>query len=138
MKGIEKIFAYIKSESDTQCGKIAKNATLECERIRVEYSQLEKDEYWKAINAGSKETESRLEQLNALAEVEANKQIQSTQQEMVTEAFSLATEKIRELPDNEYAELLIRLGFKAGTDAEDLVDSYRGKLSADVLSVLFD
>jgi hypothetical protein len=102
MNDIEIIINRIRLQSARECEAIAKDAERECERLRVEYARREQEEYWKAINIGTKETEQRLERLNKLAEQEAQKQIDATHAEKVAEAFKLATKKLLERP--EYAD----------------------------------
>ena len=138
MNGLVKIIEHIRLESEADCKEILRNATVECERIRVEYKQKEQDEYWKSINAGTKETEHRLEQLKNLAAMEAQKLLLTTQQEMLGRAFALAAEMLQELPVQEYKELLIRLEIDSSCSAEDLVAKFKSVLSQSVISALFD
>jgi vacuolar-type H+-ATPase subunit E/Vma4 len=135
MDGIDKIIEHIKHESDARCLQIAREAKDECERIRTEYFRVEQDAYWKAINAGSKETEKRLARLNELAAKEADRQIETLQREMLDEAFALAAIKLRELPEKDLQRLLAAHE-KAG--AEEVIASYKSELSPDVMSALFD
>jgi len=138
MNGIDKILAYIKAESVAECEEIYRNAAEECGQIRADYTLLEQNEYWKYINTGSKETDHRREQLQSFAVMEANKQLLSTQQEMVDEAFALAAKKLLELPKKEYAGLLKRLVMDANCSADDIVERFRNELSLKIVSVLFD
>jgi len=138
MIGIEKILDYINAEANAECEEISRNAAAECSRIRSDYSRLEQDEYWKSINAGSKETEQRHEQLKNLAAMEAKKMLLSTQQEMVDEAFILAAKKLSELPKREYSKLCSRLAVSPNFSAEAIVEQYRAELSLKIVSVLFD
>jgi len=138
MNGIDKILAYIKAEALAECDEIYRNAAEECRKIRNDYTLLEQNEYWKFINAGSKETDHRREQLQNFAVMEANKKLLSTQQEMVDEAFALAAKKLLELPKQEYAGLLKRLAIDADCSADDVVERFRNELSLKIVSVLFD
>jgi V/A-type H+-transporting ATPase subunit E len=137
MNGIEKLIRHIRSEADEKCAEIANNAAEQCTHIRAEYARIEQEAYWKCIDAGTKETELRMERLRSLAEVEANKQILAMQDEMVSEAFALAAKKLRELPSDEYAAILKRLGMGAGSSVSDVIENYRSVLSPEVTSVLF-
>lgn len=137
MNGLEKLTEYIKSETKAECEDITRKAAEECERIRAEYAKAEQDEYWNTINIGTKEAERRMERLSTLAEMEANKQVLATQQEMIAEAFDLAAKKLLELPEKEYSALLAKLNMKAGTNASDVVAKYKNELSPRVASVLF-
>jgi len=138
MNGMEKIIDFIRSESEAELREIAKKAGEECERIRAVYAAAEQDEYWNAIDAGTKETERRLERLNKLAEMEANKQILATQQEMINEAFALAAKKLKGLPKSDFEALLVKLGLGTECGADEIVSKYRSSLSNKVTSVLFN
>jgi len=135
MSSINKLIDYIKAESEAKCTEIARNTQEECGRIRAEYQRLEQDGYWKVVNAGSKETETRHNSLIELATNEANRQIISAQMEILDEAFKLAAEKIRELPDDEYKALLSRHG---KDNAEDLIAAYKEELTPEVTSALYE
>jgi len=138
MNGLDKILAYIKSVSDTQCAEIHRNAAEECRLIHDEYSRLEQEEYWKFINASSKDLENRREQLKSLAEMESKKKLLSTQQEMVDEAFALAAKKLLELPRRDYTALLRKLNINTASRADEVVEHFRKELSLKVLSALFE
>jgi len=138
MNGLDRVIDYIKSEAAAQCEEITRYAAEECARLKSEYAQTEQDEYWKSIDVGTKEAERRMERLNTLAEMESNKQILATQQEMISEAFELAAKKLSELHKADYAALLNRLGMKSGTKPEEIVARYKNELSPRVASVLFN
>ena len=137
MDGFDKIIEYIRAACDEECEQIAKKAEEECLRIRTEYVRIEQEEYWKCIDAGTKEMEHRVEQLNSLADKEANKLIVATQQEMVTEAFQLAAMKLRQLPKHKYNELLAQHGLGPRDNVEDVVARYKPELTPRVTSALF-
>jgi hypothetical protein len=128
MNDIEIIINRIRLQSARECEAIAKDAEQECERLRVEYARREQEEYWKAINVGTNEAEQRLTRLTRLAEQEAQKQIDATHAEKVSEAFALAAEKLAELP--EYAD-------DRGA-AFALIKERREELSPLVEAMLFD
>ena len=121
MNGINKIIEHIKSESAAQCKAIEQGAQEECARIREQYAKAEQDEYWKAVNDGTKEIERRLERLTSLAMLESKKMVLATQQEMVNAAFELAVRKLSELPDEEYAAFLVKLACNASLTGTELI-----------------
>jgi len=135
---LDKIIGHIKAMAKAECDEISRDTAAQCARIRTDYARMEQDEYWKAINAGSKETEHRREQLKSLTEMEAKKMLLSTQQEMVDEAFALAATKLSELPKREYSKLCARLSMDPGCDAASVVERYRTELSLKIVSALFD
>ena len=138
MNGIEAVISKIKTETAAECEEIAKKAAEECARITAEYSKKEQDEYWKYLGEGAKETEKRLEQLSDLADQESKKQIIATREEMAEAAFALATEKLENMPENEYAALAAKHGMAPGAAPAELVAKYKEKLSRVVASALFD
>ena len=138
MENVEKVLEYINEQTLIECREIVQHAKDECEGIRAMYFRDEQDEYWKAINAGSKESELRLRSLNALAADEAHKQLEALRQEMLNEALVLAAQKLRELPDGEYKRILQNAGADTGLSAEEFVFSYRDELSSSVITALFE
>lgn len=139
MNEIDRVIEYIKKEANAECELVLLDAAQECERIRADYAHREQDEYWKHIDAGTKETDHRLEQLKSLAAMEANKQLLATQQEMVDRAFALAVEKLSALPKKQLNELLAKyLPDDANGSAEAIVELFRKELSLKVASALFD
>ena len=138
MTRLEKIIDYIKSESGAECSDLTIKAGEECERISAEYARIEQEEYWSAIDQGTKETELRLERLNSLAEAEASKQIATTKQELIAEAFALAAIELGKLPRQDFTTLLAKLGLDSYSTAEDVVARYRKELEGRVTKVLFD
>ena len=138
MNDINKIIEHIVSESDAQCADIERIVTDECRTIKEQYSRIEQEEYWKFIDAGSKEAEQRVIKLKNLAEAEAEKQIQATREEMINAAFLLAVRKLEQLPRDEYASLLSRLKLEPGFSAAEIIARYRNLLTPSVKSTLFD
>ena len=139
MNNIEKIIEYINAQTIAECEEISRNAAEECERKRAEFARAEQDEYWKYIDAGTKETERRLESLKELAAAEAKKQVDILQAEMLDEAFALAAQKLLTLPGDVYSELLKRLCIDdAGCSPDALLAQFRDDLTPDVVSALFD
>jgi len=137
MNGVDKIIGYIRSEAESHCRESARKSAEEYQRIQAEYAQAQQDEYWNRIDAGTKETERRMERLNTLAEMESNKQLLATQQEMIAVAFELAAKKLGELPVSEYERLLKKLDLDPGSSASEVVARYKNELIPRVSSALF-
>ena len=138
MTGIDKVVDYIKSETAAECLPISESCTAECRRLREVYFQAEQDAYWKVLGVGTKEAEQRLGELSRLAATEANRQIDALQQEMVGEAFSLAAEKLRDLPPDEFTKLLSKINAGKDNTPDSLVASFREELSHEVSTFLFE
>jgi len=138
MRNIEKITEYIKTQTIAECEEISRTAAEDCERIRAEFNQAERDEYWKFIDIGTKEAERRLESLKELAAAEAKKQIDALQTEMLDEAFTLAAGQFLGLPGADYKKILKKLGIDTECGPDALLARYKDELTPDVISALFD
>jgi len=138
MNGLEKVVECIRADASEQCREIELSSANKCAAIAEEYSKREQEEYWKVINQGTKDAEIRLKKLGELAASEAKKQLISMRQEMLVEAFSLATDKLRRLSDEEFSVLLTKSGLPIGTKPEELVVHHMEILSRAVISILFD
>ena len=138
MNGLENVVEYIRADTSDICSKIAQKSSEECDRIKADYLKREQSEYWEAINTGTKGAEIRLESLSNLANAEANKQITAMQNEMLTQAFSVAAMKLNELSDENYDLLLKKLGAPSGTDSNELVAQFKERLTNEVLNTLFN
>ena len=138
MNGIENILSHIKTESEAECEAIERAAVAECERIRSEYAQRERDEYNRKKIEGKKAAELRLERLTELAELESKKQILKTKQEMLSAAFDHAAEKLTQLPDAEYIDLLARYVCAASLTGDETIILSPGdkdRIGSDLLEV---
>jgi vacuolar-type H+-ATPase subunit E/Vma4 len=138
MNNFDKVIDYIKQKSAKECESILERSVTECDNIRANYAQEEKDEYWKFISKSTKEAEQRLIKLGELAETEAKKQLASTRREMAAIAFELAVKKLAKLPESEFNHLLKRLKLKSGFTPELVVARYKELLQPTVESILFD
>ena len=137
MDRIDRLVNYIISKAESECAETGHKAAEECARIKAEYSTREQDEYWKFIDAGSKETEQRMEKLNSLAEQESNKQILLSQQEMVSEAFSAAATRLGQLGAEEFAAITARLKLEGCSPAE-VTEKFKNILFPRIMSVLYE
>jgi len=138
MNEIDKVIYYIRSQSEKSCKEIEELAADECARIKTEYSHKEQDKYWDSINAGTKDAETRLENLSNLAKIEAKKQIYAMQQELLSGAFDLATVRLNNLPADKLAGVLSKHGIPVGSNAAAVVDMYRERMARAIMTMLFD
>ena len=138
MNELEKVINHIKAQSLTQCEETAQKGVLKCEEARKLYAKKEQDEYWKFLGAAMKDAEERLAKLGELARKEADKKLQETRREMADAAFDLAAEKISELTESEYRQLLQTLNLSHDFTPHAIVDRYKELLRPSVESVMFD
>ena len=138
MENLEKVVGFISEQSASECGEIVQSARDEAERIRAGYHREEQDEYWKAVNAGTKEMEQRRKSLDDLAAEEANKQIGALHDEMCNEAMMLAVSMFAELPESEQKAVMKNNGAEKGLGAEEFVLRFKDELSEGIVATLFE
>lgn len=133
MKGTEKIIAHIQADAKAQADAILKEADEKCAAIRAEYDKQAKDAYAERIRAGVKANQDRLDSMDRLAKMEGRKAVLALKQEMVSESFDLAVEKLAALPKAEYVALLAKLAAQASvTGDEEIVLNARDQKAVGV------
>ena len=122
MKGTEKIIAHIQADAQAQCDAILAAAQEKCSAIRDEYAQKANAAYGERIRAGVKSCADEGESAGRLGRMEAKKTLLALKQEMIAKSFALAEEKLRALPEEEYAALLASLAASSAvTGQEEIV-----------------
>ena len=119
MKGTEKIIAHIRADAQAQADAIIAQAEQQCAAIREEYETKAKDRYAEKIRAGVKACEDRVDSMKRIARMEAKKGLLALKQEMVSKSFELACEKLVNLPEADYVELLAKLAAQASVTGEE-------------------
>ena len=111
MTGLDKIIARL--ETDAQA---------EIDAVRAEADA----EYAARLAVGKRDAAQREERLGGAADMEARRRMLAFKQEMVTEVFSAAAEKLVSLPKDEYVAFLAAQAAKAAaTGTEELVFNAR-------------
>jgi V/A-type H+-transporting ATPase subunit E len=128
MKGTEKIIAHIQADADAQAAEILARADARCAEIRETYEQKAKEAYAERIRAGVKSNQDRLDSMDRLTKMEGRKAILALKQEMVSESFDLAADKLVSLPEAQYVAFLAKLAAKASvTGDEEIVLNARDR-----------
>jgi len=128
MKGTEKIIAHIQADAKAQADAILAQAEAKCAEIRAGYEQQAKEAYAERIRAGVKTNQDRLDSMDRLAKMEGRKAILALKQEMVSESFDLAVDKLVSLPEAQYAAFLAKLAASASvTGDEEIVLNARDR-----------
>ncbi len=128
MNGTEKIIAHIRADAEAQSTAILAQAEQRCAEIRGVYEQKAKDAYAEKIRAGVKTNQDRLESMERLTKMEGRKAILAIKQDMVSESFDRAVEKLVDLPEEQYVALLARLAAQASvTGDEEIVLNARDR-----------
>ncbi len=119
MKGTEKIIAHIKADARDQADAILARAEGQCSEIRGEYERRASEAYAEKIRAGVKECQDKLDSVDRLNQMEQRKAMLSLKQEMVSRSFTLACEKLVDLPTEQYVALLAKLAARASVSGDE-------------------
>ena len=128
MDGIEKITARIRADADAELAQLREQTEAQILEIQTQ-SKTQADQERTAILArGRRAAEERLERLEAAAQLERRKLERAATQEVRSEAFEQALEKLCALPEEEYIQLLTGMVLQAvSTGREQLVFSPRDR-----------
>lgn len=128
MEGIEKITAKIIQDSEAEITALLAQ-TEEKVKAVGEAAQAQADkESADALARGKRAAAERLERLQSAAQMETRKLKLAAKQEVVSEAFDLALEKLCTLPEQDYITLLTELVLEASsTGREQLIFSARDR-----------
>lgn len=128
MKGTEKIIAHIRADAEAQTAAILSQAEQQCAAIRADFEGKAKERYSEKLLTGEKACEDRVDSMDRIARMEAKKGVLALKQEMVSKSFELACEKLVNLPEAAYVELLARLAADAAvTGTEEIVLNARDR-----------
>ena len=120
MKGTEKIIAHIRADAEAQSAAILSQAEQQCAAIREDFEARARDRYSEKL--------LRVDSMDRIARMEAKKGLLALKQEMVSKSFELACEKLVNLPEADYVELLARLAAEAAvTGTEEIVLNARDR-----------
>ena len=114
MKGIEKITARIASDAEKENALIREAAQQRIAEIRAEYEKKANDAYEEHLRTGLRDAEQYASRIERTAQLETKKAALAVKQEMVSEAFRMAEEKLTSMPEQQYIEYLTRKACEAG------------------------
>ncbi|MBR6259089.1 MAG: V-type ATP synthase subunit E [Oscillospiraceae bacterium] len=122
MTGIDKIKERILSDAKTEVTKVAEEAAARVSEIKTAGEAAAQEEYGKLFKKGTDDAEKRKERLASVAQLEARKQMLSTKQTLINEAFELAVSKMLGMSDGEKKDFLAKLAARAaGTGKEEVI-----------------
>lgn len=128
MNGIEKISARLVADAETEIAALNAETKAKCDEIAAVYQRKAQEEYQSRMSEGVKAAETRLQRLGSAAEMEAKKSILAFKQEMVAKAFADASEKLANLPQEQYVQFLAaQAAAAASTGEEELIFNARDK-----------
>ena len=127
MDGIEKITARIRADADAELAQLREQTETQILEIQAQAKAQMDQERTAILARGRRAAEERLERLKSAAQLERRKLELAAKQEVLSEAFEQALEKLCALPEEEYIQLLTGMVLQAvSTGREQLVFSPRG------------
>ena len=121
MKGIEKIVSRLEADAQAELDALAAQSRSECDAIRAEYGEKAKNAYDARAKAGKEACALRGERLASSADMEAKKALLAFKQQMVSEVFEQAAQRLVKLPREKYISFLAAQAAKAARGGEELV-----------------
>lgn len=122
MKGIEKITARIAADAASEISAVRAESDCRCSEIRAEYEKKAQETYDALMRTGLREAEQQASRIERTAQLDAKKALLGLRQEMLSEAFKLAQQKLLNMPEEEYLAFLTRQALEAVTTGrEELV-----------------
>ena len=121
MDGIEKITGRIAEDAGREVDGILTEARRQADEITARYEAQAKRESEEILARGKRNAEERVERLASVAQLDARKLELAAKQEMLSKAYDLALEKLVNLPDKEYVNLLADLAVKASSTGREAV-----------------
>ena len=121
MIGTERIISHIESEAENKSAAILAAAKVKCEEIAASYAEKAEAAYREKKAQSTRECESAEESAERLARMEAKKDVLAIKQEMVGKVFEKAKEKLSNLPEGEYVQLLAKLMAGSAEGTEEVV-----------------
>ena len=124
MNGLDKITARIAADAQAQADAILSEGKAQARAITQSWEEKAHAESGAILAQGERAAKERLERLDSMAQMEGRRLLLSAKQEMLSQAFDAALEKLLSLPQEEYVELLAKLCVKAAsTGREELIFS---------------
>ena len=121
MDGIEKITGRIAADASQEIAAIQAEARRQADEIAGRYEAQAPRESEDILARGRRAADERVERLASVAQLDARKLELAAKQEMLSKAYDLALEKLVNLPDKEYVNLLADLAVKASSTGREAV-----------------
>ncbi len=104
--GVENILEKITLEATAAAESVISDAKKEAVSIVEEAKKKAADSYAKSLDAAEKEAIESINHIRSMAALEARKMKLAAKREIIDETFVAAANRLRNLPDNEYAAFL--------------------------------
>ena len=121
MNGIEKIINKIASDAQIEADSILETASKEISEIQRQNKISVNAEYDRLTSRYKREAQQHLERLKSAIELDARKQLLAVKQEQISLVFERAVEKLHNLSEKEYVDLLVSLAVRASTTGKETI-----------------
>lgn len=121
MKGTEKIIAHIQADAKAEADAILAQAELQCAQIRQSYEDKAKAAYTEKVRMGVKACQDNVDSVERINQMEARKALLGLKQDMVSQCFQLACQKLTQLPRADYVALLAKLAAGASVTGDEQI-----------------
>jgi len=115
-ENLNKIVSKIRKDAQAEASKIIEKARKQAEEIRREAEREAEKKYSEMISSYQREAEQEKQRIVANAKLKARKIVLDAREEVISEAFSEAVERLKNLPRDKYREVLLNL-IKEGVEA---------------------
>ena len=122
MNGINKITDRIAAEAEAEASAVLAQAEEAAAAVRADFAARAKELEESLLRQGTEEIEQKVQRADRASRLESKKDILSLKQELVTQAYRRAMEKILALPEADYIAFLAReAGNAALTGKEEIL-----------------
>ena len=122
MNGIEKITDRIRAEAEAEAAAMLSEAEKSADAVRADFAAKAAELEKTMLGQGTEEIWQKVQRAERASRLEAKKDILALKQELVSEAYRRATEKILAMPEDDYAAFLAReAGNAALTGKEEII-----------------
>lgn len=113
MDGLNRITDRIAIDAEQEAAELLIHAREDSHRIHLHYQKTADEKREHLLSLGRSLALEQVHRMTSVAELDARKTILTVKQELVSEVFADAMEKIIAIPSDEYLEFLIRLAVNA-------------------------
>ncbi|MBU2590982.1 MAG: V-type ATP synthase subunit E family protein [Nitrospinota bacterium] len=118
---LKDIIDKIRKDTADQVSNIRSDAQKEADKLLKEAEERGSKEADAILKKGKADAAHRLHRMEQVASVQARKGLLATKQEVMGEVFATALERLSNIPDKEYAELLKKMVVDAAVTGDEEV-----------------
>jgi len=125
---VEELIRQLLADAERECAEIRAQAEVECQTVAERYGKEAEEVYWARATAGRRAADQKTACMVNIATMEARKHILTLRQVLVGQAFDTAIQRILDLPEEQYVDLLASFTVQAvRTGREQLIFSPRDR-----------